>query len=155
MKYPTLDKVKLKEVEDIIEEINHLVIDENCDEESLELQAMTIKLREVTGKDDLSILPFMYYSSYTTLEDAAITALMPTPQKMGLSKEEIKELIGKIINAEILELYGEAMNDYFVEVLELETGLDNILDYLYNPTEIGLDRDASVEDIIEKIMNNL
>lgn len=152
MKSPEIDETKLPAVKKIIDEINHFVVDENCDEESSELKELAQKLREVTGKETLSIEPFMYYSSYTTLEDAAMMALLPTPQKSGISDEEIRELIGKIANAEILVSHGEAANDYFLEVLELETGLDNITDYIYNPDAVGMEPDASLEEIIEKII---
>lgn len=49
-------------------------------------------------------------------------ALLPAPQKSGLSDEEIRELIGKIASAEIVCSHGEAVNDYFLNLLEL-TGL--------------------------------
>lgn len=154
MEFPKIDEAKLPAVEDIIDEINHLVIDENCNEESPEVKELTQKLRKVTGKKELSIAPYMYYSSYTTLKDAATMALLPTPQKSGLSDVEIRELIGKIARAEIISLYGEAINNYFLDILKLETGLDNIIDYMYNPDEIGMDRHASVEEITERIITD-
>lgn len=42
--------------------------------------------------------------------------------------------------------------DYMLKVLEVETGLDNITDYVYYPEEVGLDPDASFEEIVEKIL---
>lgn len=152
MELPKIDETKLPEVKEIIDEINHIVIDENCDEESPEVKELAQKLREVTGKEELSIAPFMYYSSYTTLEDAATMALLPIPQKSGLSDEEIRHLIGKIASAEIVCSYGEAINDYFLDILKLETGLDNITDYIFNPDEIGMDLHASIEEITERII---
>lgn len=42
--------------------------------------------------------------------------------------------------------------NYFVEILEVETGLDNVTDYIYYPQLAGLEPDASEEDIIKKII---
>lgn len=77
-------------------------------------------------------------------------ALLPTPQKSGLSDEEIKEIILKIANVE----FEESVTDYFLEVLKLETGLRNIIDYIFNPDQVGMDSHASIEEIIEKIMHD-
>lgn len=150
MKIPNIDETKLPIVKEIIEDINHFVIDENCDADSLEIQNLAKKLRETVGKEDLSIDPFLYYSSYTTLDDVAMMALLPTPQKSGLSDEEIKEIILKIANVE----FEESITDYFLKVLKLETGLRNIIDYIFNPNQVGLDLHASTEEIIEKIMHD-
>lgn len=155
MEFPKIDETKLPAVKEIIDEINRFVIDENCDEDSPEVKDLAQKLREVTGKENLSVCPFVYYSSYTTLEDAATMALLPTPQKSGLSDEEIRNLIGKIARAEIVCSHGEAINGYFIDVLKLETGLDNVFDYLYNPDKIGLDRQASIEEITERIIADM
>lgn len=38
MKIPNIDETKLPIVKEIIEDINHFVIDENCDADSLEIQ---------------------------------------------------------------------------------------------------------------------
>jgi len=152
MEFPKIDDEKLPLVKKIIDEINYFVVDEKCDEESPEVKKLAQRLREVTGKAELGIDPFLYYSSYTTLEEAAAMALLPAPQKTGLSDAEIRELISKIASAEIVCSYGEAVNDYFLNLLELETGLDNITDYIYNPDEVGMDLHASVEDIINKIL---
>lgn len=150
MKIPNIDETKLPIVKEIIEDINHFVIDENCDTDSLEIQNLAKKLRETVGKEDLSIDPFLYYSSYTTLDDVAMMALLPTPQKSGLSDEEIKEIILKIANVE----FEESITDYFLKVLKLETGLRNIIDYIFNPDQVGMDFHASIEEIIEKIMHD-
>lgn len=37
MKYPEIDKTKLPIVKKVINKINYFVVNENCDEESLEL----------------------------------------------------------------------------------------------------------------------
>lgn len=145
MEFPKIDETKLPVVKEIIKEINHFVVDEDCDEKSPEVKKLAQKLQEVTGKKELSVEPFMYYSSYTTLDDAATKALLPIPQKSGLSDEEIRDLIGKIARAEIIYLHGEAMNDYFLDVLKLETGLDNLIDYIWN-------LDVSIEEIIERVI---
>lgn len=73
---------------------------------------------------------------------------MPTPVKEDLSDEEIRELIQKIAEAE----FDEEVNDYFLNVLRVETGLHNITDYIYNPDELGMDLDASMEEVIERIL---
>lgn len=148
MEYPKIDETKLQIVEEIIDKINYFIVDENYDEESTEIKELSQKLREVTGKKDLSIDSFLYYSSYTTLEETAMMALMPIPQKTGLLVEEIKELVLKIANVE----FSEAETDYFLKVLKLETGLHNLIDYIYYPELVGMDKDADIEEIIKKII---
>lgn len=150
MEIPKIDETKLPLVKKIIEEINHFIIDENCDQDCTKIQELAKQLRKTVGNENLNIDPFLYYSSYTTLEDVAMMALMPIPKKTGLSDKEIEELIYKIANIE----FGEATTDYFLKVLKLETGLNNITDYIFNPDQIGMDLNASTEEIIKKILDD-
>lgn len=85
------------------------------------------QLRTLTGKMNLNAEDFFEYWSYTSLEEIARKALMPPPQKYGMSKETIIDLIRKIQNAE----FSESENDYWLSVLELETGHHGISDDIY------------------------
>lgn len=78
------------------------------------------------------------------------TNLMPTPQKQGLSDDELTDIITKIINCE----YSEAETDYQLEILEAETGLINVSDYIFYPDEVGLAFNAGITDIVFKILSD-
>lgn len=148
MECPKIDETKLQAVKEIIDEIDYFAVDKHCDEDSPELKDLAQKLQEVTGKKDLSIRPFIRYSSCISLETAAKMALLPIPQKRDLTDEEIKEIVLKIANVE----FDEATIDYFLKVLKLETGLYNITDYIYYPELVGMDKEADMEEIIKKII---
>ena len=62
-----------------------------------------------------------------------------------INDDKIRELVKKICNAE----FSESENDYWLNVLEKETGLD-ISDYIYYPDMYGLDMDAESDEIAEK-----
>lgn len=93
-----------------------------------ELAGLQKKLREVTGKKRIAIKQFMAYRSYTSLETAARMALLPKPVKTGLTDEQISEIAYKVCRVE----YDEAALDFFIKVLKVETGLNNITDYIFN-----------------------
>lgn len=54
----------------------------------------------------------------------------------------------KIANVE----YSESEMDYQLDVLEKETGLINVSDYIFYPNLIGLELNADVQEIIAKIL---
>ncbi|MDY4414130.1 MAG: hypothetical protein SPE43_07200 [Ruminococcus sp.] len=66
-----------------------------------------------------------------------------------INDDKIRELVKKICNAE----FSESENDYWLNVLEKETGLD-ISDYIYYPDMYGLDMDAESDEIAEKILSD-
>lgn len=66
------------------------------------------------------------------------------------SDAELTEIILKICNCE----YSESEMDSKLELLEQETGLSNISDYIFCPDEIGLALDAEPSEIVEKILSD-
>lgn len=124
--------------------------EKDCEDKEVkqELLSLQTKLREITGNKKLQIQDYKRYWSYTDLETIAKTIMFLPPQKSNLTEEAIKEIIFNICKVK----YDEATMDYMLKVLEVETGLDNITDYVYYPEEVGLDPDASFEEIVEKIL---
>lgn len=145
------DETKLSQVKELIDQGANLMAEKDCEtdmEARQELNDLQNRLREITGNKEIIISDFKRYWSWTDLETVAKIALAPTPQKSGLSEEEIREIVMKIANVE----YDEATMDYFLNVLKVETGLSNITDYIYYPDEVGLDENAEIEEIIDKII---
>ena len=143
-----IDESKLSETMDIIDRIAEILetgADEEYDYEFNDLQS---RLRELTGKLDINIFSFAEYWGWTSLEDLARAVLMPTPEKQGLSDEELAEIITDICECE----YSDSELGYYLELLKLETGLVNISDYIFYPNMVGLDFDTDVSDIVEKIL---
>ena len=135
------DKTKLKKVMELIDKI---VDSDNGDD----IVRMESELRKITGKSDLSANDCREYWGWTTLEELAKRFLMPVPQVQGLSDEELAVIVEKIANVE----YSESEMDYQLEVLEKETGLINVSDYIFYPNLIGLKLDADISEIISKIL---
>ena len=73
---------------------------------------------------------------------------MPLPIKNGLNDEQLAEIITKICECQ----YSESETDYHINALEKETGLDNVSDYIFYPDTVGLSRNATTSEIIEKIL---
>ncbi len=144
------EKPKLQMVMELIEKATSLMAEKDCEDKEVkqELLSLQTKLREITGNKKLQIQDYKRYWSYTDLETIAKTAMFLPPQKSNLTEEAIKEIIFNICKVK----YDEATMDYMLKVLEVETGLDNITDYVYYPEEVGLDPDASFEEIVEKIL---
>lgn len=149
MKLPEIDRSKMDEVMELIDKAAGL-LRSYCLERTPELDKIEIRLRELTGNPDLDAEEFAEYSDWTSLEDLAETVLMPIPTKTGLSDEELSEIIGKVYRNEL----KESETDYFLKVLEAETGLDDISDYIYYPDEAMLDMDVDVSEITAKILKN-
>ncbi len=89
--------------------------------------AALVQLRILTGNTELEESDFFEYWGYTSLEEIARKALLPPPQKYGMSKETMIALIRKLQNAEL----SESENDYWLSVLVLETGHHGISDDIY------------------------
>ena len=60
--------------------------------------------------------------------------------------EQLKEIVLHILK------FGEGERDWWLEYLEINTGLDNLTDYIFYPDLIGLDFDATLEQIADKII---
>lgn len=65
-----------------------------------------------------------------------------------MTDKKICELIRKIYNCE----FSESETDYWLDILERETGLINFTDYIYWPNLVGLDLNSSVDEITNKIL---
>jgi len=137
------DKIKLKKVMDLIDGIADS--DNNDDIARYELE-----LKKITGKSDLSAKDCKEYWGWTSVEELAKRFLMPVPQAQGLNDEELALIIEKIANAE----YSESETDYQLMLLEKETGLSNVSDYIFYPNLVGLEMEADISEIITKILTD-
>ena len=163
MKYPEIDESKLQEVMRIIETAASLMEETGLMEEKdwegdteagSELAALQKQLREITGNEKLQITDFNAYWSYTSLETVARNTLHQPPKKCGMTDEQLTDLIRRIseLDFDVPENALEATTDYFIHVLEVETGLDDVSDYIYCPEEFGLDLHAGLDEITAKIL---
>ena len=149
MKKISIDETKLPAVMEIIEKAALLMDEKDCDsdkEAKKELGELQKNLREITGNKKIKINIFQAYWRYTDLETTARRALMPPPMKSNLSNEQLKEIVLHILK------FGEGERDWWLEYLEINTGLDNLTDYIFYPDLIGLDFDATLEQIADKII---
>lgn len=138
-----IDELKLKQTMEIIDKIA------DCDNDD-EIVRLEKALREITGKEELCAENCFEYWSWTSLEELARTFLMPSPEYQGLSDEKLTEIITKICEAE----YSESEMDYQLEVLEKETGLSDVSDYIFYPDEVGLSMESDTSEIVAKILSD-
>ena len=75
-----------------------------------------------------------------------LNVLFEIAQQVNLSNEQLKEIVLHILK------FGEGERDWWLEYLEINTGLDNLTDYIFYPDLIGLDFDATLEQIADKII---
>lgn len=126
-----IDNQKLAGVMELIDRIaDEFATGTNANEE---IAIYEHQLKQLTGKDDINTESFAEYWGWTTLEDLARSLLMPTPVYKGLSDNELTDIVTKIINCE----YSESETDYYLNALEIETGLINISDYIFYPETVG------------------
>ena len=71
---------------------------------------------------------------------------MPPVSKSDVSDEEIKEIVLNILEHE------EAEMDWWLDYLTLNTGLSNLTNYIFYPQLVGLDSQATLEQIADKII---
>ena len=144
-----IDKTKLSSVMEIIEQAAELMLEKdlNNDEKAKsDLEKFQQKLREITGNNKIQIRDFQGYWGYTNLETVAKKALMPPVSKSDVSDEEIKEIVLNILEHE------EAEMDWWLDYLTLNTGLSNLTNYIFYPQLVGLDSQATLEQIADKII---
>ncbi|MDE7203415.1 MAG: hypothetical protein K2O91_16310 [Lachnospiraceae bacterium] len=149
MKKPVIDEGKLPEVMKIIDDANTLMTEKDCEEDKAareELEELQSKLRELTGNQQIQIRDFWRYDEAVSLRTAARGALMSPPEKEDLTDEQIKEIVLDILK------HDEAEMDWWLNYLKVNTGLDNLTDYIFYPNLIGLDGGASLEQIADKII---
>ena len=73
-------------------------------------------------------------------------ALMAPPEKGQVTDAQIKEIVVNILR------FKEAEMDWWLKYLEINTGLDNLTDYIFYPDFLGLDPQASLGEIADKII---
>ena len=149
MKKVVIDETKLPKVMEIIELAASIMEEKdyvNNEDVKQELENLQKDLCNITENSKINIADFQEYWSYTDLETVAKSALMPSPQKRDITDDEIREIVIGILDFE------EAEMDYWLDFLEVNTGLDNLTDYIFYPDLVGLDKDSSLEEIAEKII---
>lgn len=82
------------------------------------------------------------------IETVAKGALMSEPVKENLTDAQIKEIVVNILN------HNEAEMNWWFEYLKVNTGLENITDYVFYPDFFGIDADATLEEIADKIIED-
>ncbi|MDE6362850.1 MAG: hypothetical protein K2L86_01050 [Lachnospiraceae bacterium] len=151
MKKPVIDETKLPEVEGIIEDADSIMSELYCEDDDdlrKDLEELQSRLRDITGKQDIQIKDYWNYYEAVSLETAARGALMPPPEKEDVTDEQIRDIVVHILD------YDEAEMDWWILYLEVNTGLVNLSDYIFYPELAGLDEDASIEEIAEKILED-
>lgn len=68
-----------------------------------------------------------------------------------MTDNEIRETVRKIYDCE----FSEESNDYWLDVLERETGILNVSDYIYWCSLVGLDNNCSADEIADKIISDM
>lgn len=147
-----IDGTKLPEAMRIIERAANIM--EGCSYDTdpkakEELLALQTELRELTGKADYDIEEVHAYWSYTSLEAKAAQALMQEPSRAGLPEEALRELITELFRSGDLE--KEALLDFWTDFLEMETGIDGVMDYLFTQNGKGETVYAPVDSVIARI----
>ena len=149
MKKTAVDESKLAPAMQIIEQAAALMAEKDCEadkEAKKQLNALQKQLRELCGSQKLKIRDLRRYWSYTDLETIARRVLMAPPAKAELTDAQLRELVTSIMTFRGAEL------DWWLDYLRLNTGLENLTDYIFYPDFFGLSRQASLDEIAEKII---
>lgn len=77
---------------------------------------------------------------------------MQEPQRYGLSDEALQALIQSIFASG--DLKKEAGYDYWYDFLELETGIDGVMNFLFDFNENGALTYAPIDTVMERIREN-
>lgn len=117
-----------------------------------ELDDMQNKLREITGNKKLKITEFQRYWAYTNLETMAKKALMLPPEKCDVTDDQIKGIILYAFGADFFKSYDEADQEYWLNFLEINTGLEYLSDYIFYPEMMEMDSNATLEQIADRII---
>ncbi len=147
-----IDETKLSEVMSMIKRAAQIMEEMNTDIDEKakeELGVIEKNLRKLTGKENFDIVEVNAYWSYTSLETVAELALMQKPQRLGLSEQVLGELIEELFASKLLE--REAMLDYWTDFFEIETQIEDVMDYFFNMDDKGEVGYASVDEIMERI----
>lgn len=71
---------------------------------------------------------------------------MVPPSKDDLTNAQIREIVLNIFS------FNEDEMDWWLKYLKINTGLDNLTDYIFYPNRVGLDPQAALEQIANKII---
>lgn len=71
---------------------------------------------------------------------------MPVPVKENLTDLQIKDIVINILK------HSEAETNWWLNYLEINTGLSNLSDYIFYPDIVGLDANSTLEQIADKII---
>lgn len=153
MKTPYIDKSKLHKVMEIIDKAACLMEEKDCDNDTeamQELSDLQAQLEDITGNNSIKVTDFKRYWSYINLEEIAREALILPPAKESLQDGQVREIVLNILSHD-----SEAEMDYWIEYLTVNTGLEDLSDYIFYPDMKGLDSDASLEEIAGKIISDM
>lgn len=120
-------------------------------ENSENIDILLEKIKNITGKKDIDIELFYQYWEWTDTVSLAERLLNPEPEKIIVSNEMITEIVRKLCNVE----YSESQTDYWIEFLKINTGIEDISDYIFYPDEMGLSIDAEYREIADKIIKDM
>lgn len=132
---------KLERAMEIIRKADEIMQNEGITET---VKALEKELTEITGRQQ-NIEDYRNYSEVTSLQEIAKSALMSNPQKEdNISEEKIREIVLTFLKK------SESEQGYWLKWLKINTGCSS--DYIFYPEAVGLPRDASMEQIAEKII---
>ena len=80
------------------------------------------------------------------METMARKALLPPPFKEYLTDGQIQQIVLDILK------HKEAEMDWWLAYLKINTGLVNLTDYIFYPNLVGLDSQATLAQIADKIV---
>lgn len=149
MKEISIDETKLPAVMEMIKKAAEIMAEKDCANDEAakqELKNLQQKLRKITGNKQIQIKDFQRYWSAMDLETVAREALMVPPSKDDLTNAQIKEIVLNIFS------FNEDEMDWWLKYLKINTGLDNLTDYIFYPNRVGLDPQATLEQISDKII---
>lgn len=150
---PVFDEGQLNEVKLLIHQAAELM-EENDQHKLNDINGFAKRLEILVGKP-IDIFQFNHYWSHSSLDDIAKLLLMPEPPQSELSNEDITHIL--IHFFDYLKEYGEAGSEYVIAFLAKNTGLNNMYDYIYHPSEVGLtlDNDLGEEQFMMAIANKI
>lgn len=150
---PVFDEQQLNEVKLLIDQVAELM-EENDQNNFDEINGLAKRLEILVGKS-IDIFQFNHYWAHSSLDDIAKLLLMPEPPQYELNNEDITHIL--IHFFDYLNEYGEAGSEYVTAFLAKNTGLNNIYDYIYHPSEVGLtlDNELGEEQFLMAIANKI
>jgi len=140
MKIPIIDEGRLNRAMELINRAAELM-EEDYNKNLEEAEELGRQLEILAGKK-IDIIEFNCYWSHSSLDDVAKSVLMPEPEQCDLTNDEIRDIL--IHFFDYLGQYGEAVSNYIIAFLALNTGLSNMIEYIYFSDEVGLELDNSM-----------